>query len=111
MQAPDGTWLIYSIGKTNASWALPCKNHAPEGQARKQLPRVEVHFAHSLYGPWSLLRPEPDTWDGAIGPWNSNPAPIFLPNGSVAVVGTGFGDSLALAVADSWRGPYRPWVG
>jgi hypothetical protein len=111
VRAPDGTWLIYSIGRTNASWALPCRGGKPVGQARKQLPRVEVHYAKSPYGPWTLLRPTPDTWDGAIMPWASNPAPLFLPNGTVVVVGTGFGDSLSVAVADSWKGPYRPWIG
>lgn len=111
VRAPDGTWLIYSIGRTNVSWALPCKDGRPIGRARKQLPRVEVHYSDSVYGPWTLLRPTPDTWDGAIMPWASNPAPLFLPNGTVVVIGTGFGDSLSVAVADSWRGPYRPWVG
>ena len=104
VQAPDGTWLIYSIGQTNASWALPCKAHKPVGTARKQLPRVEVHYSSSLCGPWTLLRPSPDRYNGAITPFASNPAPIFLPNGTAVVVGTGFGDSLSVAVADSWRG-------
>ena len=34
-------------------------------------------------------------------------SPIFLPNGSVVVVGTGFGGPLQVAYADTWKGPYR----
>ena len=37
----------------------------------------------------------------------ANPSPVFLSNGSVVVVGTGFGGPLQVAYADTWKGPYR----
>lgn len=102
--APDGTWLIYSIGKTNASWAVSCNgHHEPVSHNERQIDQVEIHYASSPYGPWQLQQ-QPDG-DGLL--YAANPSPLFLPNGSVVVVGTGFGGPLHVAFAETWRGPYR----
>ena len=108
IRAPDGTWLISSIGRTNRSWAVPCDaHHEPVSHNEHQIDRVEIHYSNSPYGPWKLWRPVPDTFDGSIVAKGANPSPVFLPNGSVVVVGTGFGGPLQVAYADTWKGPYR----
>lgn len=152
IEAPDGTYLIYSMGEDNCqedhTWpvpncatgnnTLPCPAGAkiagnqssvlcaqslgPTGSSSYDncaSHRIELHHSTSLYGPWQRWTPTPDPWAGSIiAPPAANPAPIFLPNGSVVVVQTSFGDcngklpcpfggGLRVAYADHWKGPYR----
>ena len=77
--------------------------------------RIEIYSAASPNGPWKKFTPSPDLHDGSIVAYGSNPAPIFLPNGSIVVVQTSFGynpsrnfsGALRVAFAQTWNSSYR----
>ena len=77
--------------------------------------RIELYSSNDPGGPWTRFVPTPDLYDGSIVSYGSNPAPVFLPNGSVAVVQTSFGynpalgftGALRVAFAETWNSSYR----
>ena len=82
---PDGTYLLFSMGTTNASLQQNC----PDGQPLHQLERVvwdvRLHSSRSPYGPWEPVHAGPN---GSTVLWsavNPTPSPWVLPNGTVVV--------------------------
>jgi len=153
IQAPDGTYVIFTLGD---GWA---QNGAPQNCLPKKgdhrvfphaTPKVEevtfpplkglgnctrlatpnncnpnpcwscnvtLHYSQDLNaeGPWTPITTQLiglSNYDN-IGNWN--PAPMVLPNGSIAVMihtndNNGWSGE-TIAVADSWKGPYTVTVG
>jgi alpha-L-fucosidase len=108
--APDGTFILWSIGSSPEPKIANCSKEIQEDVNSPSLQHgfetMELHYATSIYGPWTLLP------GGSSGyPFNSsqfngtNPAPWFLPNGT-AVVASHDAYGVTVSVADSWRGPY-----
>jgi len=60
-----------------------------------------ISFASSIEGPWQQHNASIDFDVGS----NANPAPIVLENGTVIMVFNA--NNMSLAVADSWKGPYK----
>jgi len=114
----DGTWLLYALGMTpqgpiaNCSAVPPRHGGPPPLQHGFEL--VELWYADSLYGPWTLLSNNTDFgYPGNI--FNgTNPSPWVLPDGSVVVASHGGdpvnGGGLQISRAPNWGGPYTPAV-
>lgn len=130
LRAPDGTWLMYTIGVPTAASAL-VNCSAPQGgrgagtgtdaldtpgrTPANRESNITLYTATSLEGPWayhSVVLGEDDegTWDEDT----TNPSPWVLPSGEVLlmyrgciVAGGGCGhEYIGVASAPSWRGPY-----
>ena len=113
VRAPDGTFLLWSMGTTNASAERKCVHGVPVGPAaHKTEMRSRLYSSASVSGPWSEVRrcKSPDSTCDIIPPSvNPNPVAQFAPNGSVIVMAGGentLGD-FGIFIADHWRGPYR----
>lgn len=127
VRAPDGTWLMYTIGTPLAPASLfNCSNEstspAPRdaanspGRTPKNLEsNVTLFTSASMGGPWTrfgiVLGPNDEgTWDEDT----SNPSPWMLPNGTVLLMYRGcvvYGggctkECIGIASAPHWRGPY-----
>ena len=124
MRATDGTFLLWSMGTTNASRERVCKNGSPIGPTPPDplghgVFRSRLHAATSVYGPWTEVRKcasqsiQCDLLHAAVNP---NPVAQTTPNGTIIVMGAGtgvagesidnsFGD-FGIATAPHWRGPY-----
>lgn len=126
VRAPDGTWLMYTIGvNVDASDLFNCTSSpksremlppAAPGRTPKNLEsNVTLYTATSLGGPWTrfgiVLGPDNEgKWDEDT----SNPSPWVLKNGTVllmyrgCVVAGGGCDKeyIGIASAPSWKGPY-----
>ena len=100
IRAPDGTFLLFSMGSTNSSLEVDCPGGEPV-QRRHQIEwDVRLHSATSPYGPWSPVYGGPN---GSAVLWravNPTPSPWVLSNGTVIVIGGG------LYIAPHWQGPY-----
>jgi hypothetical protein len=109
VQAPDGTWLMYTIGvPVDASKLANCstdtvtgakllqraeagKSNAapsPPGRTPGNLEsNVTLFTARSIAGPWTrfgvVLGPD---WEGTWDEDTSNPSPLVLPNGTVLLM-------------------------
>eukprot|EP00039_Didymoeca_costata_P004535 m.73987 g.73987 ORF g.73987 m.73987 type:complete len:431 (+) comp12442_c0_seq2:33-1325(+) len=125
--APDGTWIIYTLGNgvPNKGGPVNCKNTSTEkanlSKTQSAPHNVDskdtwtfnftVHYASSPEGPWKGLQisiPDfPTNW--TMNNWN--PAPVIDPKtGSVRVMGhTDWGPWAGETIleAPSWKGPYR----
>jgi hypothetical protein len=99
--APDGTFLLFSMGTTNSSQAVDCVDGWDRNQTnpRRALMRQRLHVSRSPFGPWSEVRGPNDT-DILPAAVNPNPVGHALKNGSVIVQGGG------IFLAEHWRGPY-----
>ena len=106
IRAPDGTFLIFSIGMFPDP--VPAKCHGEEGGAPPQsqhgFETIECWSAPAPSGPWTPLA---GTLNGRNLFNGTNPAPAFDPsnNGTIYVMSHNNGNA-TLSVADSWRGPY-----
>mmetsp|Transcript_11994 Transcript_11994/g.19060 ORF Transcript_11994/g.19060 Transcript_11994/m.19060 type:complete len:447 (+) Transcript_11994:173-1513(+) len=60
-----------------------------------------ISFSDNIEGPWELYHAPIDFNVGG----NANPSPIVLENGTVIMVFNA--NNMSLAVADSWKGPYK----
>eukprot|EP00755_Sulcionema_specki_P001645 Sspe_Gene.3301::Locus_1080_Transcript_1_1_Confidence_1.000_Length_1223::g.3301::m.3301 len=123
-RAPDGTYLIYYMGTTatgvptqgcNVSHApFNCSSHPEQQPVCNQ--RVGLAYADTPYGPWSRFA-DPVVPPGAKGAWDdsftTNPTPLIHANGSVLLLykarnlESPSNMYTGVAVADSWKGPYR----
>lgn len=103
----DGTLVLFSIGQTvnqsnwtecNCSAKVPC----PPGPPNPNYAGViDVHYSTSPYGPWLQLLVNGST----VAMRGTNPAPFFLPNGTL-VLGIN-SEGTHVAVVDNWReGPF-----
>lgn len=138
-QAPDGSLVMYYIGRDPPVHVVPtCNRSDPasssllsdhsnqkKGQQDQEAvqigqdtgpfqPTTYIHMATSpsFEGPWNTsVNPLPMALNGA-----SNPAVWIHPNGSSVMVYRcepvkGDGESLAVATADHWKGPFTPRAG
>ena len=99
-RAPDGTFLLFSMGDRNATLAVPCPGGEPAPRIHETYFNVRLHRSTSPYGPWTPVL----NASGGTVLWravNPTPTPWVLPNGTVVVVGGG------TYVAPHWSGPYR----
>jgi len=125
----NGTYLLYFIGNTleakdvkNCTKASKRGIEEDEEVAHSRLRAgnsgiIGLAYSTSLNGPWNLLNGGANLVDGTQSTWfatPTNPAPYVLANGTILLVfhagnsSTGpESQSLGLAVADSWEGPYR----
>jgi hypothetical protein len=111
-RAPDGTFLLFTMGKTNLSNVVPCLKGVPAWPSSQNCTRpvctgfdVRGHSSQSVYGPWTpITNINPASkYHGSHVLWNAvnpDPSPFILPNGSVMVVGGG------VHAAPHWKGPY-----
>lgn len=95
-RAPDGTFLLFSMGSTNASLEQDCPHGEPRHRREQIIWDVRLHSAPTPHGPWSAVKAGPN---GSTVLWsavNPTPSPWLLPNGTVVVIGGG------LWIADHW---------
>ena len=111
-RAPDGTFLLFTMGTTNASWVVPCSGGIPAWPSHQNCTAPECkgyhvrgHSSRSPYGPWAPIVNPADNSTVLWTAVNPDPSPFVLPNGTVVVVGGG------IHVAQHWRGPYLPRPG
>jgi hypothetical protein len=130
---PDGYYLIYSIGNTNTEVEqIPCEQAVPADCDRENsfcrgthMPnsngRINLAYSKSVLGPWTEKVILPYDADGNASAWNcenNNPTATILSNGTIFLVyradpckasaggGAGGGESLGVAIAAHWSGPY-----
>lgn len=117
--APDGTWVIFTLGPglghtkevdcehTPAATAAATGMQAPVGPVN-----FTLHTAPSPTGPWTATTLSPIGWNDSWtlqNPGNWNPAPVFLADGSLRVMAHTDWDPWAGEVileAPHWKGPY-----
>ena len=111
-RAPDGTFLLFTMGTTNASNVVPCPGGIPAWPSHQNCSAPECkgyhvrgHSSRSIYGPWTPIRNKLDGTDILWTAVNPDPSPFVLPNGTVVVCGGG------IHVAQHWSGPYLPHPG
>lgn len=130
VRAPDGTWLMYTIGVELPPSALfNCTDDSRGTEATQQMQsapppgrnpmnresNITLYTSSDLEGPWErfgvVLGPDYEgTWDEDT----SNPSPWVLPNGTVLLMYRGCvvrqpgceGEYMGVASAPSWKGPY-----
>ena len=136
-QAPDGTWVLYSIGSglwntTPASCGAPGSG-AARGAAPGDYPGpgrdgcgggagenggcgVSIGWAPSPEGPWAFapLLVEDQARSALLDCAHTNPSVAFLPNGSALMaINAGWChnnlETIGLLQAPSWRGPWT-WL-
>lgn len=85
-----------------------CEHHFFGAHCEKFVETVNVAYSKSLDGPWTNLLPDgaPFFDDGNTSLSLSNPAAWPLPNGTM-VMAYSRAPALGIAIAPSWRGPYR----
>lgn len=110
-RAPDGTFLLYSIGNGSQT-PKDCRGTALSESASDapQAGIITVSYSNSVNGPWTTL-PDP-VLEGRDGEWDAfvtNPSVYIFENGTVLMAYRGGFHPwhVGIAVADSWRGPYR----
>jgi hypothetical protein len=118
---PDGYYLLFMIGKTNASAVLNCTHSVPEVPENWPVygnvaGRIDMAWSKSIHGPWETRtvlknfdKPGKDThdWDFYV----TNPSVTLLENGTIALVfssvpGDRFKENLGVAFAPHWNGTY-----
>jgi hypothetical protein len=125
VRAPDGTWLMYTIGvKLPPSELFNCTEAGVAQQQQQQQPgrnplnresNISLYTSKALEGPWErfgvVLGPDYEgTWDEDT----TNPSPWVLANGTVLLMYRGCvvhqpgcaGEYMGVASAPGWRGPY-----
>lgn len=120
-RAPDGTWLVYYVGKrNNASHTCNNSAHAPRGsetlqtRGKQTAGPIRVASAATVDAPpdqWTVHGPLTDS-DG----WHSatNPSVVFDANGTAHMCVShgwrldsgGFAKTNLMMRAANWRGPY-----
>jgi hypothetical protein len=120
-RGPDGMYYLFMIG--GAFRDTPdCSSKEGTDAGEDLDSRIIVSQASSLNGPWStpsgplLERGSDDQWDYIV----TNPAPVFLANGSVMLYFRGtpkffkgdqtmfrdLPESVGVAFGETWKGPY-----
>lgn len=126
---PDGYYLIFSIGNTNAEAeqilcerAVPAECNRAHAFCRgSHMPnsngRINLAYSKSVHGPWTEKVILPYDAGNNASAWNcenNNPTATVFPNGTVFLVyradpckaskggGAGGGESLGVAIADHW---------
>jgi hypothetical protein len=104
----DGTFVLFAIGQTvNRSAWIECNCSAtpacPPGPPNPNFAGViDAHTSASPYGPWTPLLINGST----VVMHGTNPAPAFLPNGTLLLGANSEGTKVA--VVPDWRvGPYK----
>ena len=108
IRAPDGTWLIYSIGMSPQSRPENCTHRTagPRTETGHGAELVQVAYASSPYGPWTILANQTAWPQQPTVLFNgTNPAPWFVPNGTVYVASHN-NVGLTISEAAHWGGPY-----
>jgi len=100
--ANDGTFLLFTLGFSEAVRAANCSAAGAGGAARSRLDghppeTMTLHSSESPYGPWDLVAENIFT--------GTNPAPWINEDGSVYVASHN-GSVITVSVASTWRGPY-----
>lgn len=123
VQAPDGTWLMYTIGipmkrgdlanctkDRQKTLSSPTPGRTPQNLESN----ITLFTAPALVGPWTrygvILGPD---WMGTWDEDTSNPSPVILPNGTVLLMYRGcqvhgggcWKEFIGIASASHWRGP------
>jgi len=100
----DGTYLIFSIGLSPEPIQENCtKGETGYMQGLGPQELVQLHYASTVYGPWSLL-----TVDGNSNLFTgTNPSPWVNGDGSI-VVGSHNNAGFTVSTAPHWKGPYTP---
>ena len=110
VKAPDGTYLLYSIGNGSAR---PQNCTASTDEAQLGDPDaagiISLSYSESINGPWNTL-PDP-ILKGREGSWDSfvtNPSAYIFDNGTVLLAYRGGWSPwhIGIAVAPTWKGPY-----
>lgn len=78
----------------------------------RRVKRMGIAYRRGQTGNWSFTYP---SYDHNMSPFLPvvNPSPLVLPNGSILLAfrydcnHCSFGETNALAIADTWQGPYR----
>jgi hypothetical protein len=75
-RAPDGTFLMFTMGTTNTSWVVPCDSSGKPAWPSHQNStgfHVRAHWSRSPYGPWTAIK---NADDGSEVLWTAvNPDP------------------------------------
>jgi len=105
IRAPDGTFLIFSIGMAPEPEPVRCARGAAAAPPPLEhgFETTEVWSAPTAEGPWS---PVAGSVNGRNIINSTNPSPFILPNGTVYVMGHDGEHLFHVSVAPSWRGPY-----
>lgn len=107
-QAPDGTFLLMSIGMNPESPVINCTGSSnemdriiPSSRLTHGEELVEMHTSSSPYGPWTpvLVNNNNNLFNG------TNPSPYVFPNGTIYVASHNSG-GLTISSASSYHGPY-----
>ncbi len=122
--APDGTWVIFTLGPGFGKRVQAnCTHGKDEAEANEQktsvahavgssLVNFTVHSAPRPQGPWKSHTFFPVGWNTSWSlqnPGNWNPAPVFLPDGSLRVMAHTDWAPWAgetILTAPHWKGPY-----
>lgn len=126
VRAPDGTWLMYTIGVElpagelfnctgTGVWQQPRSAPTPGRNPLNRESNISLYTSKALDGPWErygvVLGPDYEgTWDEDT----TNPSPWVLPNGTVLLMYRGcvvrqpgcHGEYMGVASAPRWQGPY-----
>lgn len=81
-RAPDGTFLLFSMGDRNDTLAEACPGGKPEHTVHTTFFNVRLHSSKSPYGPWQPVL----NASGGTVLWravNPTPTPWVLPNGTL----------------------------
>lgn len=123
--APDGTWLLYHIGTGTPSAGRPvitnCRNGTTPAAllpAGSEAAGASSCGSHDDFAPSLLTSKSPDgPWEAAAFPGGgdgcNNPAAFVFGNGTTLLVckvddaSAGGIRTMQVAVAKTWRGPYR----
>lgn len=102
--APDGTFLIFSIGMVPDP--VPSKCSDPPPLLTHGFESIEAWSSTSVNGPWE---PVAGNVNGRNLFNGTNPAPAFDPsnNGTIYVMSHNNG-AMTLSIAPHWSGPYSP---
>ena len=110
VRAPDGTFLIFSIGMSPEPTMAKCgaaDGRAGGGRLAHGFETIEAYSSPSLAGPWSPVPGGPPNGRNLFN--GTNPAPFFDPslNGTLYVFSHNSA-AVTVSIAPSWRGPYSP---
>lgn len=107
VRAPDGTFLIFSIGMSPEPVMAKCGHVGtpPPQPLGHGFETCEAYSAPSVEGPWTPVAGGPPNGRNLFN--STNPAPVFDPSGNGTIYVFGHDStSVVVSVAASWRGPY-----
>jgi hypothetical protein len=108
IRAPDGTFLIYSIGMIPDPVPANCSQRGGRPRLTHGFESIECWYAAGPYGPW---QPVTGGMNGRNLFNGTNPSPAFDPSGNGTVyIASHDSASILVSVAPHWKGPYAPAV-